>query len=764
MELTMNRILLNGDWHYSLEDEPSFSAEAFDHLYWKKMIVPSNWFLTGIDHHGVVWYRTTFEYDERDKVYPVLCFEGVDYFADVFLNGQELGHHEGFFDPFCFEISEIVKQGKNVLAVRVDSPYEETGDNAWHMRKELLKGVLNHHDCRPGGGWESMGQSFNTGGIWNDVFIKLEREVECREMRLKADFSKETPCLIADVEILNRGTAQAMSLTLGCCPDNFEQDHTWSFQESVNLIIGMNKVVLSLPVPGVCQWQPWDRGFPYLYNITLRISNLAQSELLKHSEIFGFRTITINEKYLWKVNGEGYFPRGSNYIASQWLSELTHQEVAANPDHPFKHDNVFEDANSWFERDVQLMKEANLNLIRVHAHVLPKAFYEVCDRFGMMVWQDFPLQWGYTDSDGFQKEALQQAESMVKLYFNHPSIVIWNCHNESPWDAEWMAEESRTIYDPKHNRVLDELLERKIKTIDDTRYVHRNSGTGDTHIYPGWYFGQWQDYDRTEEVSEGYFPTEYGAQGLPGKRSLQRMFANLGEDAGFNQLIAFKDWWDLNGRPRFFKDVEIPGELQSAFEVWQRWRFHDFQPPETFENERVKIGTSLDDFIESSQYYQCWLIKYGTETYRRNKYSRVSGILHFMFTDPWPAITWAVLDYWRRPKPAFETLKEVMQPILPCAIGYLDNESSKPFRFQVCVVNDTVKDYKGLIYCWRIKNEDKVLVRAGEMEISVGRDSISAYRHVCADGLSTGNYLLELEIRSEQGVVLGINHYPINIL
>ena len=79
---------------------------------------------------------------------------------------------------------------------------------------------------------------------------------------------------------------------------------------------------------------------------------------------------------------------------------------------------------------LRLHTDANLNLLHVHAHVLPPEFHKVCDRAGMLVWQDFPLQWGYSDELEFRADAVRQMRAMITGLYNHPSIIAWCCHNE----------------------------------------------------------------------------------------------------------------------------------------------------------------------------------------------------------------------------------------------------------------------------------------------------------------------------------------------
>src|SRR5210317_1839037 len=94
----MKKIDLSGWWRFSIEDNKAFSDPHLKDAHWAKMSVPQNWFLSGLEHHGVVWFRHTFHYNATSAdVLQTLRFEGVDYFADVYLNGHHLGQHSGYF-------------------------------------------------------------------------------------------------------------------------------------------------------------------------------------------------------------------------------------------------------------------------------------------------------------------------------------------------------------------------------------------------------------------------------------------------------------------------------------------------------------------------------------------------------------------------------------------------------------------------------------------------------------------------------------------
>lgn len=779
---------LSGHWRYIPEDNSEFIQPGYDDSTWKTMFIPSNWFLGGLDHHGVVWFRHEFRH-RRSEGFSCLHCDGVDYDADVYLNGEFLGHHAGYFEPFSFNVTDFLRPGKNTLAVRVESPYEQVGQKGWHLNKRLIKGILNHHDCRPGGGWDPAGQSYNTGGIWNRVYLEKQGALTIDSLLLRADMDSDPPILHAKLTMRNLDVKRRARLELRCVPENFKGKIQTSFF-SLDIPEGESLHSIQMPVSGIHLWQPWDRGFPHLYEISASL--VIAKEIVSRSSLFGFRTVKVEPGFRWFVNGQSYFPRGSNYIPTQWLAEALYKEVASGKDHPFG-GSVGE---NLFSRDVTLARDANLNLLRVHAHVLPPEFHKVCDRAGMLVWQDFPLQWGYSDEPEFRADAVRQMRAMITGLYNHPSIIAWCCHNESPWDAPWMAAQSGLRHDPAHNRDLDASLESVVHELDPSRYVHRNSGTGDGHVYPGWYEGHWRDFKNAPGAP---FITDYGAQGLPGKASVLRMLPQFGPDAGHSELVRYKNWldsqkrigavtkiliklgtilWNFTERKQWkhlqewmkgwgikiersayhkIPSVEkTPEGLRLAREVWETWRFHDFQPAETFDN-GISPGGSLDEFIANSQSYQGTLIQYATECYRRLKYSRVTGIIQFDFIDPWPSVTWSVVDYWRTPKPAYNSLRRSMQPVLPCFQLPGIIEAWKANMVSFCVVNDLQQVLPGCTCLWRLEGNLGDIASAS-FPLTIPADSVSREVKITLPSLMPGQYKLSVNIMLERDL-LGENWY-----
>jgi len=179
-----SELSLCGTWSVRLRSGEGWADSELD--------VPTNWELVpGIDDYaGTMRFTRAFTWPDTPEGPVELRFAGVDYFADVWLNGWHLGGHEGYFEPFTFDVTPYLRPNgdANLLRVAVTSPNDPSGPgthvtSGWHdvsstsafpNRKTLVKGTLGHHDAKRGGAWSSItSQDGNTGGIWNSVALSV---------------------------------------------------------------------------------------------------------------------------------------------------------------------------------------------------------------------------------------------------------------------------------------------------------------------------------------------------------------------------------------------------------------------------------------------------------------------------------------------------------------------------------------------------------------------------------------------------------------
>jgi beta-mannosidase len=679
------RFDLSGTWTFATADGRSGT-----------MPVPSNWHLRGLpDYAGRVTFHRTFELPPlapRERAW--LRFEGVDYEATVSLNGRPVGFHRGYFAPFEFEVTTLLRPGENELSVEVNSPKDPPG--SWPNDKVVIKGVLNHHDCRPGSWDPERGQDGNTGGIWGPVELLLDEGVRVHAVRAAPFLQPDGSARVAVEADISWAGSEELAWSLEVVDPHGTTAASAEGRESG--LPGRRTLSCVVTVREPRLWWTWDHGLPNLYRLrmTARLPDGASDTLERR---FGIRELRIDADWTWRLNGRRIFPRGTNIIPTQWLSEYTPERIA---------------------QDVELLRRANINAVRVHAHVNRRELYDALDEAGILCWQDFALQWSYAECDAVAEECRRQIQEMVHHLFNHPSIVVWCCHNEPA----------------KNRRSLDPMLAAAVREADGTRHVEEASDFR-YHPYPGWYYGHWREF---AEAPGAPFVNEFGAQALMNVDSMREAFG----------------------------DAAWPPD-------WARWAYHDFQYRETFHIAGVSMGASLEEFVANSQEYQARLLKFAIEQYRLRRFRPgdrpVTGIFQFMFMDCWPAITWSVVDYWRRPKRGYEALRLAYQPVLPVirpSFGGDVAAAGSEVRFDVPVVNDLPRGWDTVTVEFAVRAPDGSPAFSFSGTGSVPADTV----HRAARNIAwrippeppEGAYRAEVRLVRPDGEVLGENWYEFRVV
>lgn len=283
------------------------------------------------------------------------------------------------------------------------------------------------------------------------------------------------------------------------------------FRKAVSVQTNQTDTLFVLSDPKL--WWTWDLGAQHLYRVSAVL--LLDSQVQDSYEYYtGIREIEVDAaKGIWHVNGKRLFIRGTNVILSLWLAHYSDEMIA---------------------KDMEMLRGAHINGVRVCVHVSKREFYEACDREGILIWQDFLLQWGYANENSVVESACIQIKDMVRQLSSHPSISVWCCQNESLFF---------------NNEVVGPQLARAAREEDSSRYVHPVSHFNE-HPYPGWY-GHHMEMFRS--LPGGRMITEFGAQALP---SLDETISMNGSDT-----------WPPD---------------------WNRLAYHDFQYDQTCKNRQGK--------------------------------------------------------------------------------------------------------------------------------------------------------------------------------
>ena len=210
----------------------------------------------------------------------------------------------------------------NTLVVRVNSPFEPLTE--WPEKKTLIKGIFNQDRSRPGSAWKTAGQEYNTGGIWNDVWLEASSFLTVDSLRLAAKWDNllprfNSPEVSAYLSLINRSDQPAdVQVRLVLIPDNFVGENLLLPPQDIHLSPGKNEINLAGVVQNPALWWSWDRGDPNLYLATAQV--LQNGSLVAEKQVrFGFREIRVEEGWAWYLNGQRFFVRGTNYASTKYL-------------------------------------------------------------------------------------------------------------------------------------------------------------------------------------------------------------------------------------------------------------------------------------------------------------------------------------------------------------------------------------------------------------------------------------------------------------
>lgn len=628
-----NRISLNGDWQFKDADDADWNngkvpgCVQLDLMALGKIDDPF-YRMNEIAFHKIEekdWvYKREFEFNESDFDEAHLVFEGIDTYAEIYLNGNYVADNENMFIPLDIDITNLLIDGKNTLEVKLNSPIkfakaiEKNSPASLAWSTESARPYIRKAQYSYGWDW---GPRLEQVGIWRDVYISVIKEVRITNpyfytekltknsafVRISADLdSFVDEELIADIEISCEGEVCARKV-----------------------VVVDSEIETSIVIDNPKIWYPNGIGEHPLYEIKIKVKR--QSDILDEITFkSGIRTVNIlrnkdkdGESFIFEINGAKVFVKGADWIpADSFLPRLTSKDYGDY---------------------IRLAKDANMNMLRIWGGGIyeDKAFYEACDEMGIMVWQDFMYACAqYPDKlEWFRDLTRVEAEDIVLSLRNHPSIVLWCGNNENNWGFHSWWNNG----DPKYlgNYIYKEILPDVCSSLDPSRpywvsspYGGKDPNSeeeGDRHQWGVW--SGWLDYGAYLN-DNGRFLSEFGFQSMPDWKTVLSytspedrtilspvMLAHNKMSEGMERLIRF-----MVGRVGFPKD--------------------------------------LKSFVYLTQFIQAEAIKTGVEHWRSRKFL-TSGTLYWQLNDCWPVASWSCLDYYKRKKALYYYSAKFYNNILP---------------------------------------------------------------------------------------------------
>lgn len=564
-------LLENGeidDPYYGRNMERSRWSEAKEWAFRKDFSLPAEW---------------------KDCRKLTLTFHSLGYRAQIFLNDEWLGVHEGMFTPWEFEVTDVIDRTGNNVLVLIFDPAPQASSNHERVRPSEF---AEFHHCQMSFGWD-WARALVPTGIFDHVELKGTMAARLRDCH----FRTAQKHVFLEVE-LGALEAHDTALTVKLAPLG-HHGKTVELTRTVALCPGPdNRCKIDFEVDDARFWYPNGYGEQPLYELTLTVPGDEQVRQVGFRDLRMVRNPGSPEgayDLTFELNGQPIFARGLNWVPADMI--VSRLDAAL------------------YEREVRLAKEAGFNLFRIWGGGLieKQAFYDACDRHGMLVWQEFMHACSMYRSDAVYLAAKRhEGEAAVRKLRNHVSTALFCGGNEVQYYGE---SPDNPLY-----RQYAELVAALAPGVPYHLSSPDLSRPGERHHGP-WCFLEhsfWNDHFRQ-------LASELGCNGFAEAESIDRFIP--------------------------------PGDPCPA---GQHWKYHF-----TFDHGQRPITPMLENFrpdpedrrqlSQASMFTQADLLGYVMEHYRRN-YPAASGCFIWQYNESWPTNSFGIIDFYTMPKMAYYRL------------------------------------------------------------------------------------------------------------
>ena len=636
-------------------------------------------------------YRATLQIDPSVLAHQHvdLVFEGLDTFADVYLNEEPVLHADNMFRHWRVPAKSLLKAGPNALRIVFHSPitsmipkvkalpYQLPSISTFNAGNE--EGIATAPYTRKAPyqyGWD-WGPRFVTMGIWKPVLLESWDEVRLEDFHIHQEkISSTVASLAAELEIeAGRETTANIMVTYQDPSGNKKN----AIRQSVQLDVGINHISLPFRIASPKLWYPLGYGAQDRYQFSVAI-DVGRKTVVTRGLKTGLRSLELRrvpdewgKSFTFVVNGIPVFAKGANVIPFDSFPDRVTPE---------RHRQI-----------LQAAREAHMNMVRAWggAYYESDDFYDICDELGIMVWQEFMFGGDMVPGDtAFQENVSQEAVDQVKRLRDHPSIVLWCGNNEI--ETGWMHWGDRQSFKDSIPGVARErvwqdyvvLFRDILKSVvtqygDPTPYWPSSPGAnfeappdnqtnGDMHYWSVWHaLNPIEDYTKQSPR----FMSEFGFQSFPEMRT----------------ILSFAKPEELDIRSTTMQaHQKNKGGNERILSYMLRW----YPEPKDFVS-----------FVYLSQVLQAEAIKVGAEHFRRQR-PRTMGSLYWQLNDCWPVASWASIDYYGRWKALHYYARR-----------FYDDVIISPFRHDenvdVYVVSDKLEPVSGRIQARLMDFSGKVL-------------------------------------------------------
>jgi beta-mannosidase len=682
-------------------------------------------------------YRTTFQADAATLAHDHvdLVFEGLDTYADVYVNDQVALHGDNMFRRWRVSVKSLLKTGPNTLRIVFHSPIESMIPKVKALPYILPSVTTNNTGneenvatapyTRKAGyqyGWD-WGPRYVTEGIWQPIRVETWDALRIENFHVQQETITKTDAAVnAEFNIeAGRSTPASLEVTYGPLAGTAFP----AVRQSVQLVPGLNRISVPIHIANPKLWYPNGYGTQdrYQFSAVVRTGkDIAANAALKT----GLRSIELRREvtktgksFAFIVNGIPVFAKGADVIPFDSFPNRVTPEI---------HRQILESA-----------RDAHMNMVREWGggYYESDDFYDICDELGILVWQEFMFGGDMVPGGAdFQNSVKQEAIEQVTRLRDHPSIVLWCGNNEI--ETGWVHWGDRQIFKESVSATDRE----KVWTDYVVLFHGILSGVVAQYAAPVPYWGSspsanfenppdsqtdgdmhyWQVWHALApiEMYTQQFPrfmSEYGFQSFPEMRTI-RTFAKP-EDMDIRSATMQDHQKNHGGNERILSYM-------------LRW----YPEPKDFES-----------FVYLSQVLQAEAIKVGAEHLRRQM-PNTMGSLYWQLNDCWPVASWASIDYYGRWKALQYYSKR-----------FYDDVIVSPFRHDgkvdVYVVSDKLQPLNGTIHTRLLDFSGKVLSEKTQ-DVQIPAQSSAIYftadqKELLANADPTKSFLVfDLTVRGQQ--------------
>lgn len=595
-----------------------------------------------------------------------LVFKGLDTYASVYLNEKLILKADNMHREWTVDIKPFIKEGINELRIYFSSVYKVNMPK-YLDAPFLLSAWDNNDQCsiwlslysRKAGfhfGWD-WGSRLLTAGVWRPVFIESWNDTRIKDIQIiQNEVGPKMAKLTAKYEIeSDKETTAFLQIKNG--------NKSWASKQ-VKLNAGLNIVPIDFNVKNPKLWWTNGLGEAYLYDIecTLETQKVKDTKTIT-TGIRSLNVITKKDEHgksmFVELNGVPVFMKGANYIPLHNFQNLVSKEK--------------------YEYYIKVAVESNMNMLRVWGGGIYEEdyFYELCDKNGILVWQDIMFACGmFPVDEEFTNTVEQEVIDNVKRLRNHACIALWNGNNENEiswyhwgWKDRY-TKEQQTSYEANMKKLFYDVIPNAISKADKTRYYHPTSPNTGYNDIP-FSYGDVHYWDTKGDASletynhqVGRFMSEYGFQSYPELNSIKKFTHKNDRFKNSEVMFAHNRARHDQTRDPNFGNNAIERKMKQYYNI-----------PEEFES-----------YVYTTQILHAKASKIAIESHRRHM-PYCMGTLYWQLNDCWPAVSWSTTDYYGTWKAAQYMVREVNKTI---AISVIEKDK----ELDVYVISDSLSNVK----------------------------------------------------------------------